>query len=88
MIDVARCESTFRQHKADGTLLRGTVNSQDVGALQINEKYHLEDSKKLGLNIHELMGNLAYGRYLYSVRGTKDWVHSKHCWGGVREVII
>ena len=64
------------------------MNSQDIGALQINEKYHLADSIKLGLDIYTLDGNLAYGRYIYSTQGTKPWVHSKPCWGGVREVVI
>ena len=88
MIDVIRCESTFRQFDENGSVLRGKVNPKDIGLSQINEHYHLETSKKLGLDIYTIEGNLAYARYLYSIRGTTDWVHSKPCWGGVREVII
>ena len=41
LIAVARCESGYRQFNADGTLLRGKQNPQDVRVLQVNEKYHL-----------------------------------------------
>jgi len=88
MIDVARCESTYRQFDENGEILRGKVNSKDVGALQVNEYWHLETSKKLGLDIYTLEGNLAYGRYLYSQNGTRDWNASKHCWNPYREVTL
>ena len=88
MIDIARCESTFRQFDENGNVLKGKVNSKDIGALQINEKYHLSDSIKLGLDIYTLEGNLAYGRYIYSKQGTKPWVHSSHCWNKFRVVDI
>jgi len=81
MIEIARCESTFRQFKADGSLLRGIVNSKDVGAFQINEKYHLADSLRLGYNIHILEGNMQMARRLYERNGTRDWNASKPCWG-------
>lgn len=86
--EVARCESTYRQHKEDGTVLKGIVNNKDIGAFQINTYYHLETAKKLGLDIYSLEGNLAYARYLYNNQGTSPWVHSKHCWGGVREIVV
>lgn len=88
MIDVARCESQFRQHDANGNALRGIVNSQDVGVMQINEKYHAATALKLGIDIYSLEGNLAYGRYLYETQGTRPWVHSSKCWSKTREVVL
>ena len=88
MIDVARCESQFRQNNPDGSTLRGRVNSQDVGVMQINEKYHAATALKLGLNLYTIEGNMAYGRYLYETQGTAPWVHSSKCWNKVREVAL
>ena len=88
MIDVARCESQFRQHDVNGNVLRGIQNSKDVGTLQINEKYHLDTAQRLGINIYTLEGNLEYGRYLYETQGTAPWVHSSKCWGKTRQVAI
>lgn len=52
----------------------------EVGLLQIHPKYHAITSKKLGFNIYEPRGNMAYGFYLYKVNGLKDWSPSKSCW--------
>ncbi len=79
--EIARCESTYRQFNADGSVLRGKVNSADVGVMQINEKYHLKRSVELGINIYTLEGNLAYGKYLYKEQGSRPWNASKPCWG-------
>jgi hypothetical protein len=86
MIDVAYCESRFRQFNENGTPLRGRVNAADVGVMQINEKYHAATAVKLGHDLETLEGNLAYARYLYETQGTKPWVHSSPCWNSVREV--
>jgi len=80
MVDIAKCESQFRQTNQNGKVLRGTANSFDVGVMQINEKYHLEKSKKLGLNIYSLEGNMAYARYLYEKEGARPWLASSKCW--------
>lgn len=81
MAEVAYCESNHRQFDENGNVLRGRVNSQDVGVMQINEKYHLGTSQKLGINIYTLEGNLEYGKYLYDTQGVAPWVYSKPCWG-------
>ena len=80
MIEVARCESTFR-HKVNGEVLRGNAVSTDRGVMQINEYYHLETAEKLGINIYTLEGNLAYARYLYETQGVRPWRPSAKCWG-------
>jgi hypothetical protein len=88
LIDVASCESHFTQFDADGTVHRGVVNPQDVGVMQINEKYHLSESERLGLDIHSLKGNLAYAKHLYETEGTRPWEYSSKCWNKTREVAI
>lgn len=81
MIQVARCESTFRQLRRDGEVHRGRVNNADVGVMQINEYYHLETAVKKEFNIHTIEGNTAYARDLYMREGTQPWSSSKPCWG-------
>jgi len=80
LIEIARCESTFRQFNDDGTILRGRVDSDDTGVLQINKRYHLEAAQKLGFDIETLAGNMDYGELLYKKQGTDPWNASKHCW--------
>lgn len=81
MIQIARCESTFRQLDSDGEIHRGRVNNADVGVMQINEFYHLDKSEKENYNIYTLEGNTAYARELYEDKGTQPWASSKACWG-------
>lgn len=80
MEKIAFCESTNRQFNKDGSVVRGKHNPKDVGRFQINEKFHLAASKKLGMNIYTWEGNTAYALYLYKKNGTRDWNWSKPCW--------
>lgn len=82
MIDIIRCESHFHQYNSDGSVLRGIANKQDVGLMQINEKYHAETAKNLGLDIYTTEGNAAFGKYLYKKYGTSPWNYSSKCWAG------
>lgn len=88
LVDVARCESRYRQFDVNGQPLRGVQNSADVGVMQINEKYHLSAANALGINIYTLEGNMAYARHLYEKSGSAPWVHSSGCWGTTREVAL
>ncbi len=81
MIQIARCESTFRQLDKDGEIHRGVKNDADVGVMQINEFYHLDQSRKKDYDIYTLEGNTAYARDLYERQGTQPWSASKACWG-------
>ena len=81
MIEIARCESTFRQLDLDGEIHRGRVNSEDVGVMQINERYHLNQAEKKDYNIYTIEGNTAYARDLYERQGTQPWNSSRACWG-------
>jgi hypothetical protein len=81
MIQVARCESTFRQLDDNGEVHRGRVDPEDVGVMQINEHYQLATAQKENYNIYTLEGNTAYARDLYEKEGTTPWASSKACWG-------
>lgn len=81
MIQIAKCESRFRQLDSDGDVHRGEINNQDVGVMQINEHYHLDIAEKKNYNIYTLEGNTAYARALYEREGTRPWNSSKSCWG-------
>lgn len=80
MVEIAYCESRFRQFEKDGSVLRGIQNNKDVGLFQINEYYHLERSKKLGYDIHSVEGNMAYARFLFNEQGPTPWNSSSPCW--------
>ena len=81
MIQIARCESTFRHTLADGTVLRGYVDSRDTGVMQINTGYHGVTADTLGLDLEDIYDNMAYARDLYERQGTQPWSASRPCWG-------
>jgi hypothetical protein len=76
---IAKCESGLRQFSG-GNVLKGVVNSKDIGLFQINEKYHLDTSVKLDYDIYTTNGNIKYAIWLMSKEGTAPWALSKHCW--------
>ena len=77
---IAECESRNRQYDKYGNVLRGLENRYDVGVMQINEMYHLETAEKMGIDIYDIEGNVAYARYLYEKQGAKPWISSSACW--------
>ena len=79
MIEIARCESRYRQYEENGSVLLGDI-TRDLGVMQINEYYHLDAAAHLGLDLHDLEDNMAYARYLYNREGTKPWNSSSKCW--------
>jgi soluble lytic murein transglycosylase-like protein len=79
---IAHCESNFRQYNEDGNVLHGKVNPADSGIFQINEKWHLEASQTLDLDIHTTKGNIEYAMRLLKKEGNRHWNWSKPCWGG------
>lgn len=80
LIEIARCESTFRQFDANGEILKGKVNNADTGVMQINEFYHRNDAVEKGYDIDTLEGNLGYAKYLYDEKGSAPWKASRDCW--------
>lgn len=81
MIQVARCESTFRHTLADGSVLQGRVDPADTGVMQINKRYHAATAEKMDLDLEDIYDNMAYARYLYDNQGTQPWSASSPCWG-------
>lgn len=81
MVQVASCESTYRQFNSDGTVLRGKVDPDDIGVFQINKVYHLKEAQSLGYDIFTTAGNIAFSKWLYQKEGTGPWDDSKSCWG-------
>ena len=77
---IASCESGNKQFNPDGTVLRGKINSHDIGKFQINEIYHAEKAKELGFDIFTESGNTKMALWLYKNQGTKPWLCSKSCW--------
>ncbi len=81
LADIAWCESRMRQSNADGEVMRGMIDRDDLGVMQINTRFHGKKARELGLDLHSLGGNLEYAQYLYDKEGTKPWFSSKACWG-------
>jgi hypothetical protein len=89
MIDIARCESRFRQYDSNGRVLRNEQGSSATGVFQIMASIHAASAdKNLGFNIYNLEGNAAYARYLYDNYGTSPWNASKACWGKSQHVAV
>ena len=70
MIEVARCESGFRNVPS---------KTGDYGVFQINQ-VHLKRLQELGLDRTKIEDNIKYARMLYDESGTQPWYMSKHCW--------
>lgn len=81
LADIAWCESRMRHLGKDGEILRGTVDPDDIGVMQINTRYHEKKAEELGLDIYSLNGNLAYAKYIYDRQGVRPWLASAACWG-------
>ena len=82
LVDIARCESNFHQFDKNGNIIRGIVNSADVGVMQINEKYHAQYAAKMGVDLYTVEGNVAYAKALYKDQGAQPWISSSKCWSG------
>lgn len=80
MIEIARCESRFRQFDKDGTVLKNPTSTA-MGIMQIMASLHEKPADKLGLDIYTIEGNLGYAKYLFDEQGTKPWLASSSCWG-------
>ena len=80
MIGIARCESGFTHTLADGSVIRGKIDSADTGVMQINTRFHAARAQAMGLNLLKLEDNLAYARQLYEQQGTGPWNASAGCW--------
>jgi len=80
MIEIARCESTFRHTLSDGSVLQGRVDPADTGVMQINKRYHQKAATAMELNLDDITDNMAYARHLYERQGVQPWSASAPCW--------
>lgn len=80
MIEIARCESNFRQFTDSGNVLNGGSAGGMIGVFQFFGSIHSTIATKLGFNIDTLEGNLAYARHLHGIEGTAPWNPAKDCW--------
>lgn len=80
MIEIARCESKFRQFADSGNVLRGGTGGQMIGVFQFFDRYHVSTANDLGFDIETLEGNLAYARHVYMSEGTTPWNSARACW--------
>ncbi len=80
MIEIARCESNFRQFTDGGTVLRGGDSGGMIGVFQFFESIHDTPAKALGLDLATLEGNVAYAKHLYTEQGTAPWESVRSCW--------
>ncbi len=87
LVEIARCESQFRQFDVNGNVLKGKVNRGDLGVMQINKYYHAETAKSLGMDLKTVEGNMAYAQYLYDKEGVQPWMSSSPCWKGALNTI-
>jgi hypothetical protein len=81
LANIAFCESRFRHLNEKGEIFRGKVNTDDIGVMQINTKYHLDRAEEMDIDLYSLKGNLEYAKFLYTKEGTTPWNSSRPCWG-------
>jgi hypothetical protein len=80
MIEIARCESNFRQFTDSGSVLRGGDSGGMIGVFQFFESVHASTAKSLGYDLATLDGNLTYAKYVYALEGTAPWNPARDCW--------
>ncbi len=74
MIEIARCESKFRQYTDAGNVLRGGNAGLMVGIFQFFESIHATPALMLGFDLKTVEGNIGYARHVYTQEGTRPWV--------------
>lgn len=80
MIEIARCESKFRQYTDAGNVLRGGDSGGMIGVFQFFESIHMDGAQALGYDLATLEGNLGYAKHVYDSEGTTPWNAAKTCW--------
>ena len=73
MIEIAKCESKFRQFNDSGTVLRGGSGGGMVGVFQFFESIHTKGAKELGFDLATVEGNLGYAKHVYLQQGAIPW---------------
>ncbi len=73
---IIQCESGYNVDAVN----RKAVVGRDIGLLQINTYYHIDNAKKIGYDIYNPNDNLVYGFILMKRYGLSPWTWSKNCW--------
>src|SRR3990167_5534701 len=56
---IAQCESGNTHYEKDGvTVLRGKLNSDDIGKYQINLYYHQKQAEEMGIKVNLVFSNV------------------------------
>lgn len=69
-----------REFTANGEVLRGYPNPDDIGIGQINLPTWGPKAKELGFDLYTYDGNVAMSKWIFDHYGWKPWVYSKDCW--------
>ena len=77
---IAYCESRNRQFDAQGNVLRGESNPQDIGKYQINLRHWGDKAEEWGHDIFSEEGNEAMALAIFERHGAAPWKWSKKCW--------
>lgn len=64
----------------NGEVLRGRVNPDDIGAMQINLGVWGTKARELGLDVFSFKGNITFGKWLFDRYGSNPWFLSASCW--------
>ena len=76
---IAFCESTDRHFNPDGSVIRGIVDSRDIGRYLNNLDDHQETAESMGLDLFKEKDNETYAKHLYKTQGTQPWSASYKC---------
>lgn len=80
MVEIARCESKFRQFTDSGNVFYGGYGHQMIGVYQVYGSVHQGIATTLGYDLESLEGNIGYARYLFETQGLTPWNSSRACW--------
>ncbi|MFN3692910.1 MAG: hypothetical protein ACK4SL_02275 [Candidatus Paceibacteria bacterium] len=73
MIEIAKCESKFRQFTDAGNVFYGGAGGGMVGIFQFYESIHKPMATALGYDLTTVDGNIAYAKHLYQQQGVTPW---------------
>lgn len=73
MIDIAKCESSFRQFADSGAVFKGGNAGGMIGIFQFFDAIHSVPALVLGFDINTVEGNIGYAKELYKSSGSSPW---------------
>lgn len=74
------CESSNSHFDNEGEVIKGKMNSSDIGKYQINKVYWEKKAIELGYDIYTEQGNENMALWIYEHYGTIPWLWSFDCW--------